>query len=150
MSHFAKIDKNNTVTQVIVAEQDFIDGIQELTLISEAVIDEKHNEDDTITRVIVKPAVYKSDWIQTSYNTHGGVHYGQDGEADGGVALRKNYASIGYTYDEDKDVFIPSKPYASWILNEDSCLWEAPVARPDDDKVYSWDEDSKAWVEQSK
>ena len=124
MSHFAEISgSNNIVIRVIVAEQAFIN--------SGAVGD---------------PA----NWIQTSYNTHGGVHYGQDGEADGGVALRKNYASIGYTYDEDKDVFIPSKPYASWILNEDSCLWEAPVARPDDDKVYSWDEDSKAWVEQSK
>jgi len=97
MSHFAKIDDDNIVTQVIVAEQDFISSIE-------------------------------GNWIQTSYNTRGGVHYGQDGEANEGIALRKNYAGIGYTYDEDKDAFISPQPEPSasisYVLNEDSCLWE--------------------------
>ena len=158
MSHFAKIDKDNIVTQVIVAEQDYINSIE-------------------------------GKWIQTSYNTRGGVHHcggieyetepveakdavtGLDDEVispaveaveavyvegkspedvdkpDGGVALRKNYAGIGYTYDEDLDAFHAPKPFASWILNEDNCLWYAPVAKPGDGKNYSWDEDSLAWVE---
>ena len=81
--------------------------------------------------------VYK----QTSYNTHGGVH------ALGGTPLRKNYAGIGYTYDVGRDAFIPPKPYASWLLNEGTCLWDAPVAYPDDGKRYSWDEATTSWVE---
>ena len=81
--------------------------------------------------------VYK----QTSYNTHGGVH------ALGGTPLRKNYAGIGYTYDAGRDAFIPPKPYASWVLNETTCLWDAPVAYPDDGKRYSWDEATTSWVE---
>ena len=90
MSHFAKVE-NNLVTQVIVAEQDFIS-----------------------TGALGDPA----SWIQTSYNTRGGVHYGQDGNPDGGVALRGNYAGIGYTYDRANDVFYPSQPYPSWIISE--------------------------------
>ena len=81
--------------------------------------------------------VYK----QTSYNTHGGVH------ALGGTPLRKNYAGIGYTYDAGRDAFIPPKPYASWLLNETTCLWDAPVAMPNDGKRYSWDEATTSWVE---
>ncbi len=87
--------------------------------------------------------VYK----QTSYNTHGGVH------ALGGTPLRKNYAGIGYTYDAGRDAFIPPKPYASWVLNEDTCLWESPVPYPTDvgtaknPKRYSWDEATTSWVE---
>ena len=118
MAHFAKVE-NGTVTQLIVAEQDFID--------SGAVGD---------------PA----SWIQTSYNTRGGVHYGQNGEPDGGPALRKNYAGIGYSYDPGRDAFIPPKPFASWVLNEDSCQWEAPVPMPTDGEMYRWDEDSTSWV----
>ena len=122
MSHFAKIE-NNIVTNVIVAEQEFID-----------------TQDGT--------------WVQTSYNTRNGVHYGQDGNPDGGVALRYNYAGIGYTYDATNDVFYPPKPYASWILTN-KWLWNAPITYPDDDKIYNWDEDlyqsdnSKGWVEVS-
>ena len=133
MSHFAEISgSNNIVIRVIVAEQDFIN--------SGAVGD---------------PA----NWIQTSYNTSGGVHYGDVSGSyvpDGGTQLRKNYAGEGYTYDEDKDAFIPSKPFASWTLDEDSCRWEPPVAYPEppvdpgDYKAYSWDEDSQAWVEVTK
>lgn len=86
--------------------------------------------------------VYK----QTSYNTHGGVH------KLGGTPLRKNYAGIGYTYDAGRDAFIPPKPYASWVLNEDTCLWNAPVPYPEDigtpeePKRYAWDEATTAWV----
>lgn len=114
MSHFAQIDDNNVVIQVIVAEQDFID--------SGAVGD-------------------PSRWIQTSYNTYGGEH------RNGGIPLRKNYAGIGYTYDAGRDAFIPPKPFPSWVLNEDTCLWEAPVPMPEDGKRYSWDEVAQNWVE---
>ena len=82
-------------------------------------------------------------WKQTSYNTHGGVH------KLGGTPLRKNHAGIGYTYDEDKDAFIPKKPYNSWTLNEDTCLWEAPVAYPDSEsgEKYEWNEETTSWDE---
>ena len=120
MAHFAKIE-DGIVTNVIVAEQEFID-----------------TQDGT--------------WVQTSYNTYGNVHYGQDGNADGGVALRGNYAGIGDTYDTDNDVFYKPKPYASWTL-ADTWLWVAPIAYPDDGNLYDWDEDvyqadnTKGWVE---
>lgn len=90
--------------------------------------------------------VYK----QTSYNTRGGVHYNPEtGEpsADQSKALRKNYAGLGYTYDATRDAFIPPKPYASWVLNEDTCLWDAPVPYPTDGKRYTWDEATTSWVE---
>jgi hypothetical protein len=117
--HFAEIDGNNIVKRVIVAEQDFID--------SGAVGD-------------------SSNWIQTSYNTGGGVHYAPNSnEPDDGVALRKNFAGIGYTYDSDKDAFYQPQPYPSWLLNEDSCQWESPIPRPDDDKRYKWNEENQSW-----
>jgi hypothetical protein len=119
MAHFAKVE-NGTVTQVIVADQEFIN--------SGAVGD-------------------PSAWIQTSYNTRGGVHYGQDGEPDGGVALRKNYAGIGYTYDAVLDAFIPPQPFPSWVLDEQAGVWQAPVAMPEDNKRYQWDEEAGAWTE---
>lgn len=89
--------------------------------------------------------VYK----QTSYNTRGGVHY-TDGtpSADQTKAFRKNYAGLGYTYDAGRDAFVPPKPYNSWVLNEDTCLWDAPVPYPDDGERYTWDEDTTSWVEQ--
>ena len=117
MAHFAKVIAGR-VEQVIVAEPEFI--------LSGAVGD---------------PSI----WVQTSYNTRGGIHYGPDGLPDGGVALRKNYASAGYTYDAHLDAFIPPKPYDSWILNEHTCLWDAPVPFPHDGEVYVWDEPTKAW-----
>lgn len=114
MSHFAKVE-NNLVTQVIVAEQDFIDT-QEGT------------------------------WVQTSYNTRGGIHYNPEtGEPDGGVALRKNYAGVGYTYDAARDAFIPPQPFSSWLLNEDTCQWGAPVPYPTDGNFYTWNEDTQQW-----
>jgi len=79
-------------------------------------------------------------WIQTSYNTHGGQH-------PEGRPLRKNYAGIGYTYDAVRDAFIAPQPFASWLLNDDTCLWEAPVAMPADGKAYAWDEATTSWKE---
>jgi hypothetical protein len=113
MSHFAQIDGNNIVTQVLVIEQDVVD-----------------------TGLFGEP----SSFIQTSYNTYGGVH------KLGGTPLRKNYAGIGYTYDAGRDAFIPPKPFNSWVLNESTCQWDAPVAMPTDDKMYSWDEATTNWV----
>ena len=120
MAHFAQIDETNTVTRVIVAEQDFINS-----------------------GAVGNPAL----WIQTSYNTRGGVHYGQDGQPDDGVALRKNYAGVGYTYDLAKDAFIPPKTFNSWVLDESTCLWNPPIPYPTDGKIYTWDEDTVGWVE---
>ena len=119
MSHFAKVT-DGKVTQVIVAEKEFFDTYVDST---------------------------PGEWIQTSYNTRGGIHYGQDGQPDGGVALRGNYAGIGYTYDRTNDVFYAPKPYASWVLNNTTWTWEAPVAMPTDDKRYTWDEATTSWVE---
>lgn len=120
MAHFAQIDNNNTVVQVIVADQDFIN-----------------------TGAVGDPAK----WIQTSYNTRAGVHYGQNGEPDGGQALRKNYAGIGYSYDAGMDAFVPPKPFASWQLDTETALWVAPVAMPTDGKMYNWNEETQAWDE---
>jgi len=113
MAHYAKVN-NGIVEQVIVAEADFFDTF----------VDSSPGE-----------------WIQTSYNTHGGVH------SNGETPLRKNYAGVGYTYDSALDAFIPPQPYPSWVLNEDTCQWGAPVAYPDDDKMYDWDEETTSWVE---
>jgi len=101
-----------------------------------------------VTQVIVAEAEFfntfvdssPGDWIQTSYNTRGGQH------TLGGTPLRKNYAGIGYTYNAQLDAFIPPKPYASWVLDEETCLWNAPVARPTDGR-YKWNEDSLMWEE---
>ena len=116
-------------------------------------------ENNIVTTVIVAEQEFidtqDGTWVQTSYNTYGNVHYGQDGNADGGVALRGNYAGIGYTYDATNDVFYSPKPYASWTLGSNSWLWNPPITYPDDDKNYYWDEDvyqadnSKGWVERS-
>lgn len=119
MSHFAKIC-DGKVIQVIVAEPDFFD-----------------------TFVDTSPG----QWLQTSYNTKGGVHYGADGQPDGGVALRGNYAGIGYTYDHVNDVFYAPQPFASWTLNQTTWQWEPSVAYPDDGLQYAWDEATTTWVE---
>ena len=120
MGYWAKISDDNSVAEVLVANDDMGDWLH-----------------DTLGGV----------WVQTSYNTRGGVHYtnGEPSE-DQTKALRKNYAGIGFTYDEEQDAFIPPKPFESWVLNEDTCLWEAPVAYPEDGNDYTWDEESGAWV----
>jgi len=122
MSHFAKLDENNIVTFVTVGRQED-DG----------------REEELIART---GDVYR----QTSYNTYGGVHY-TDGvpSDDQRKALRFNYAGIGFTYDEERDAFVPPKPFESWVLNEETCLWEAPLPYPDDGGSYSWNEDLLAW-----
>ena len=103
-------------------------------------------ENNIVTQVIVAEqdvidsGLFGTGWVQTSYNTHGGQH-------PQGRPLRKNYAGVGYTYDAAIDAFIPPKPFASWSLNEDTCLWEAPVAMPTDEKPYLWDEEQQEWVE---
>jgi len=86
-------------------------------------------------------------WLQTSYNTRGNVHYGADGQPDGGVALRGNYAGVGYSYDAQNDVFVPPQPYPSWVLSPLTILWEAPVAMPADGKPYAWNEATQSWDE---
>jgi hypothetical protein len=126
MSHFAKLDNNNIVTFVTVGRQEDDGKEQELY--------ERTGD------------VYK----QTSYNTRGGVHYNPEtGEpsADQSKAFRKNYAGIGYTYDEERDAFIPPKPYDSWVLNEDTCLWDAPIPYPEDGEMYTWDEEQGDWTQ---
>lgn len=123
--------------------------LEEKTMAHYAFLD----ENNIVTEVIVGKNEGNFDWEQqygsfrgqackrTSYNTQGGVH------ALGGTAFRKNYAGIGYTYDAARDAFIPPKPYASWVINETSCLWEAPVAYPDDGNAYNWDEEITNWVQ---
>lgn len=116
MAHYAKIE-NDIVVDVIVAEADVI-------------------------------ADREGEWIQTSYNTWGGIHYQPDTNTpseDQSKALRKNYAGIGYTYDREKDAFIPPCPYEGWILNDETCLWEAPIPRPEDGNLYDWNEELLDW-----
>jgi hypothetical protein len=112
MAHFARV-QNGIVTQVIVIEQDMID-----------------------TELWGPP----SEWIQTSYNTHGGVH------SQGGTPLRKNFAGVGYTYDEVLDAFIPPKLFNSWVLDETTCFWKAPIEYPQDGQSYIWDEANLQWT----
>tara|TARA_R110000803_G_scaffold67294_4_gene128997 strand:+ start:195 stop:572 length:378 start_codon:yes stop_codon:yes gene_type:complete len=119
MSHFAKV-VDNIVVEVIVAEQDWVDGLQ-------------------------------GTWVQTSYNTRGGIHYAPNSDTpDGGVAMRKNYAGIGNTYDSTRDAFYDQQSYPSWTLNNDSCLWEPPTPKPEENRdtigIYEWDEDNLQWV----
>ena len=118
MAHFAKV-RDGLVVDVIVAEPEFFDTF----------VDDSAGQ-----------------WIQTSYNTKGGVHYGQDGEPDGGTPLRKNYAGVGFSYNNELDAFIPPKPYPSWTLDENTCLWVAPVAYPTDGQFYKWNEDTTSWT----
>ena len=124
MAHFAKVE-NNIVTQVIVAEQDFIDILPD-----------------------------SNQWVKTSYNMRGGVYYDPNTNEpvedqsiiqDDPARMRKNYAGIGYTYDESRDAFIPPKPYSSWTLNEETCHWDSPVPYPTDGESYIWNEETTSW-----
>ena len=124
MGYFARVN-NGVVEQVISASQDFIDSY-----------------------VSTAPG----EWIKTSYNTRGGVHYARDengqitgASEDQSKALRKNYAGVGYIYDVDRDAFYEPQPFPSWTLNETTCQWEAPVAYPDDGEIYVWNEDKTSW-----
>jgi hypothetical protein len=119
MAHFAQLDENNIVTQVIVVNN------QEL-------LDESNVEQEE-KGIVFCQSLLGGNWKQTSYNAN----------------IRKNYAGVGYTYDVERDAFIPPKPYAyaSWILNEDTCRWEAPIAYPEDGKAYTWNEETVSWQE---
>lgn len=118
MAHFARIE-NNIVTEVLVVSND-----------------QEHRGQEFLADDLGLGGV----WLQTSYNTLGGIH------TSGGTPFRKNYAGIGYTYDPDRDAFIPPKPFESWVLNEDTCLWEPPTPYPDDGEQYTWDETTVSWV----
>ena len=123
MAHFAKLSLGSKVISVHVLSN-------EVATTEQAGVDSLNNLHKT-----------NDVWKQTSYNTYGGVH------KLGGTPFRKNHAGIGFTYDEDRDAFIPPQPFNSWTLNEDTCNWEAPVAYPDDDKLYKWNEETTSWDE---
>lgn len=125
MAHYAFLDQNNIVTEVIT-------GIDET--------DTSQNWEEWYGN-------YRGQLCKrTSYNCRGNVHYGEDGLPDGKPAFRKNYAGIGYSYDAALDAFISPQPYPSWSLNTTTCLWEAPVSYPTDGKSYDWDETTQTWV----
>lgn len=119
MAHYAKVFNNKVIT-VIVAEQEFFNSF----------VDNSPGE-----------------WIQTSYNTRGNVHYGPDGNPDDGIPLRGNYAGIGYIYDKENDVFYSQQPFNSWILNNSTWIWEPPIPYPSDGKKYIWNELNVSWIE---
>ena len=127
MASFAKIGLNNKVIEV-------------LSVVNEVLHDSNGVEQESIGIDFLTKLTGWAIWKQTSYNTHGGVH------SFGGTPFRKNHASIGYTYDENRDAFIPPKPnLPSWILNETTCLWEAPVAMPINENKYIWNESTLTW-----
>jgi hypothetical protein len=124
MGHYAKVI-DNKVVQVIVAEADFFETFTDTS---------------------------PGEWIQTSCNTRGGIHYNPNSweqSTDQNNALRKNFAGIGYTYDHGRDAFIPPQPFPSWILNEDTCLWDPPVPYPNDGQSHLWNEDGRIWEQVS-
>jgi hypothetical protein len=120
MAHYAFLDQNNVVTEVIVG---------------------KNEGEEDINWELQYGAFRNQVCKRTSYNTIGGVHSGE------GTPFRKNYAGIGYTYDQARDAFVPPKPFESWVLNETSCLWDPPTPMPQDDKMYTWNEETTSWVE---
>jgi hypothetical protein len=126
MASFAKIGLNNKVIEVL--------SVHNNVLKDSNGVEQEVNGIDFLTKLTGYPV-----WKQTSYNTQGGVH------SSGGTPLRKNHAGIGYTYDETRDAFIAPKSFNSWILNEDTCLWNAPVAYPQDDNKYKWNEQTLSW-----
>ena len=135
MASFAKIGLNNKVIEV-------------LSVVNEVLHDSNGIEQESIGIDFLTKLTGYPVWKQTSYNTYGGVHN------NGGTPLRKNHAGIGYTYDETRDAFIPKKPFNSWILNEDTCIWEAPVAMPitelENNQYYSWKESIINWEVKTK
>jgi len=126
MASFAKIGLNSKVIEVL--------SVHNNVLKDSNGVEQESIGIDFLTKLTGYPL-----WVQTSYNTHGGVH------SNNGIPLRKNHASIGYTYDENRDAFIPKKPFNSWVLNEQTCLWNAPVIMPQDGKSYNWNESTLTW-----
>jgi len=125
MAHFAKV-RDGVVVQVVKADPDFFDSLKDTS---------------------------PGTWLQTSYNTRGGVHYDSLSRlpsSDQSKALRKNFAGVGFAYDAAKDAFIAPQPFKGWLLDEATCLWNPPVPMPADGKAYAWDEDSLSWVEEAR
>jgi len=129
MASFAKLNSNNIVERVE-------------SVVNEVIKDSNGVEQESIGINFLKTLYNEpnANWKQTSYNTRGGIH------VLGGIPFRKNFAGKGYVYNENKDAFIPQKPYESWILNENTCLWEAPVPYPNDGKIYFWNEETQNWA----
>jgi hypothetical protein len=126
MASFAKIGLNNKVIEV-------------LSVVNEVLHDSNGIEQEVIGIDFLTKLTGYPVWKQTSYNTHGGVH------DNGGTPFRKNHAGIGYTYDEDRDAFIPPKPFKSWVLNESTCNWQSPIPYPQDNNKYKWNEQNQSW-----
>ena len=120
MAHFAEIDENNIVKQIVIVDNE-----------------QEHRGQEFLANDLG----FGGTWIQTSYNTLRGVH------VNGGTPLRKNYAVIGGVYDSTRDAFYASQPFPSWTLNEDTCIWEAPIPAPVSEQIYEWSEETQAWVE---
>ena len=127
MAHWAELDANNVVTRVLVGDNNDPAGDEGYQWLLDNL---------------------GGTWVKTSYNAVGGKRRNPEtGEVTEEAGFRKNYAGIGYTFDAGRDAFIPPKPFNSWVLNEDTCLWDAPTPYPADGKMYRWDEDTTAWVE---
>ena len=127
MAHWAELDENNTVTRVLVGDNNDPAGDEGYQWLIDNL---------------------GGTWVKTSYNAIGGKRRNPEtNEITEEAGFRKNYAGIGYTYDSTRDAFIPPKPFNSWNLNEDTCLWEAPIAYPTDGKSYVWNEETTSWNE---
>jgi hypothetical protein len=126
MASFAKIGLNNKVIAVV-------------SVVNDVLKDSSGIEREELGIQFLNELYKWPIWKQTSYNTHSGIHN------NGGTPFRKNHAAIGYIYDEVRDAFIPPKTFNSWILNEEKCIWEAPIPLPSDGKIYNWDESTKTW-----
>jgi len=127
MAHWAELDSNNEVIRVLVGDNNDPAGDEGYQWLIDNL---------------------GGTWVKTSYNAAGGKRRNPETNEDTQEpGFRKNYAGIGYTYDAQRDAFIPPKPFNSWILNEETCLWDAPIAMPNDGKIYRWDEDTTNWVE---
>ena len=132
MASFAKLNLENIVTTVV-------------SVVNEVLKDSNGIEQEAIGVQFLKNLYNEPEaiWKQTSYNTHGGIHF------NNGTAFRKNHAGIGYQYDSQRDAFIPQKNYNSWILNENTCQWEAPIPKPDTENQYTWNEETQSWTLQT-
>jgi hypothetical protein len=127
MASFAKLNSENIVTTVV-------------SVVNEVIKDSNGIEQEQLGIDFLNQLYNTNDnWKQTSYNTNGGVHI------NGGISFRKNHAGIGFQYDQIRDAFIPPKPYNSWVLNEDTCLWDAPIPKPDNENQYTWNESTLSW-----
>ena len=134
MAHYAELDQNNIVIRVTVVR-------------NEDCLDENGQDSEAVGIAFLNQHVGEGNWVKTSYNTLGNIHYDPITEQpDNEKPFRGNYAGVGFIYDKDNDVFYPPQPFTSWTLNKSTWLWEAPVAMPTDGKRYKWDENSQSWI----